>query len=290
MNIVEISGGLGNQMFQYALYKAFLSKGIETELDISYYSLDERLRELEITRFPYVNYQVADRGQVSVLRGYGYHDALLDKIRHRLFKSKKKVYEENLDKGFQPEVFDLQDTYVSGYWQCERYFIDICDEIRNEFCFPDICTTLHNKDYDKILSDIQRSNSVSLHIRRSDYLDKGLINVYGNICTPEYYFRAVQYLKKNISSPVFFVFSDDVEWAKNNAQSDMIIVNKCSAWDGMADLFLMKNCKHHIIANSSFSWWGAWLGENRDKLVVAPKRWFNNHEQTDMICKEWIQV
>ena len=135
------------------------------------------------------------------------------------------------------------------------------------------------------------SESVSVHIRRGDYLKKDLRPIYGDICTVDYYHRALEYVHNKIENPKIFMFSDDMQWVKDNLlEPGMILVNEMSEWDGMTDMYLMTQCRHHIIANSSFSWWGAWLGDNPDKIVVAPVRWFNNHSQTDMICKEWVKI
>ena len=291
MIIVEMSGGLGNQMFQYALYKAIEAKKTDVCLDTSFYTCVKQISQPEVCRFPNVQYKTAELHEASILRGYGYDDNVIDKINHHLFKGKRNLYSENIDKGYQPEIFNLNHVYLNGYWQSERYFADIRQTLLDNFAFPNSISRNNDEELKSLKEMMTDSESVSVHIRRGDYLKKDLRPIYGDICTADYYHRALEYVHSRIRNPRIFMFSDDMQWVKDNLmEPEMVLVNEMSEWDGMTDMYLMTQCRHHIIANSSFSWWGAWLGNNLDKIVVAPVRWFNNHSQTDMICKEWVKI
>lgn len=281
MNIIEMSGGLGNQMFQYALYLSFIAKGIDVKLDTSFYKdKNQTLRKLEISKF--TNVIIKEATRIEVIKNKGFSNRVLKSL---YFGNN---YVENLDKGYQPEIFDLENAYISGYWQCEKYFKDIRSYILNAFDFE---VAMRNASIFELCEKIKTMNAVSLHIRRSDYLNEANYKIYGDICTKQYYENAISYIRKRIKEPHFFVFSDDIEWCKKNSllNEKMTFVDS-SGWDNVTDMYLMTLCKYHIIANSSFSWWGAWLGVNEDKLVIAPEKWFNNHEHTDMICEDWVRL
>ena len=289
MIIVEMSGGLGNQMFQYALYKAMLSKGNEATIDKSIYRDIDHKESVDLDKFPNVSYVEADRKLSSTLRGYGYNDSILDKIRNKLNKSKRNLYHEDLDKGYQPEIFKFDNVYLNGYWQCEKYFREIRQEITNDFIFP--CEKTDDSKIIGLVNEIEHCNSVCVHIRRGDYLRSDLVGLYGGICTDEYYKKAIDYIREHVDNPIFYFFSNDMDWVRDNFVSDDYhYVNEDGAYDGMTDMYLMTKCRHNIVANSSFSWWGAWLGAQNDKIVVCPNRWVNTHEVTDIICDGWVRI
>ena len=291
MVIIEMSGGLGNQMFQYALYKAFEEKEKSVSVDTSFFESGQELRKIEILNFPNVSFTEEKIKNVNLIRGYGYHDSFLNKVFYLFHKGERKIYEENIDKGYQPEIFDLQNVYLSGYWQSDLYFRDVSQKIRKDFFVSDASLWSMSKEFAKMLNQIRITESISVHIRRGDYLQENLQKIYGNICTKEYYIKAITFIQEKLDNPVFFLFSDDVNWVRKNIFIEgMIIVNEKNEWNGFYDLFLMQNCKNHIIANSSFSWWGAWLGQEKNQITISPSRWFNNHLQTDMICREWIKI
>ena len=282
MIIIELSGGLGNQMFQYALYLSMKSRGIAVEMDTSLFTIVKKLNEPEILQFPNVHYKVAGLHVVSMMRGYGYCDNIIDRVFHHVFHFKEYKYTEDITLGFQPQIFD---------WQSELYFNNIRNSVIHEFEFSSETVNYKCDSFNYFKSAIMKSNSVSIHVRRGDYLSKEQLPVYGNICTNEYYCNAVKYIAGTIDNPTYFVFSDDIEWVKNNIDvAGMILVNEKKQWSGIVDLYLISICRYHIIANSSYSWWGAWLGDNDDKLVISPSRWMNSVEQTDMICNDWVRL
>lgn len=285
MIIIEASGGLGNQMFQYALYKKleFLNKDVV--FDTSFFRSKQDLRELEIGVFG-VQYRSISDKEVACIRGYGYQDSIVDKIRYKLKTSKYLIYRDTIE-CFQPEVLEMDEVYLCGYWQSENYFKDIREQILQEFTFP--ASVVKNNEV--LTNRMQSENSVSIHVRRSDYLTEQNLKVYGNICTEKYYNNAIGYTEQNVDNPHYYVFTDDLAWAKEYFKGDnYTIVGENRGKDSYIDMYLMSKCKHNIIANSSFSWWGAWLNQNPDKKVLAPKKWFHNHEKEEIVCEDWIRI
>lgn len=186
---------------------------------------------------------------------------------------------------FNYRIFQIKHGYLEGFWETEKYFIDIRDILLKEIQFPKIYGK--NKEFSNY---IKNSNSVSIHFRRGDYIKES--ETYGNICTNEYYYRAISYIKKFIPNPIFFAFSDDITWVYEFCSNiDNIYIVDCN-YDrtGYIDLYLMSLCKHNIIANSTFSWWGSWLGKNRSKMVIAPKIWMNGRKMPDISCRNWVRL
>ena len=285
MIVIEASGGLGNQMFQYALYKKLESMNKDVALDTSFFRSKQSLRELEIGVFG-VQYKSISDKEAAYIRGYGYKDTIFDKIMYKLLPKKYRIYRDKIEV-FQPEIMNMDQVYLSGYWQCESYFKDIRNIILKEYTFP-----LYVKERTKELCrEMEKRNSVSIHVRRSDYLTEQNMKVYGNICTEKYYKAAVAYMETSLTEPHYFVFTDDVEWAKRFFIGEKYtIVDRYREKDSYVDMFLMSRCKHNIIANSSFSWWGAWLNENPDKIVVSPNKWMNNHEEVAIFCDNFVRI
>lgn len=285
MIVIEASGGLGNQMFQYALYKKmeFLNK--EVALDTSFFRSQQKLRELEIGIFD-VKYRGISDKEVACIRGYGYHDSIFDKIKYRLKPSEYTLYQDTIER-FQPEIFEMDNVYLCGYWQSEKYFKDIRSMILKEFTFPEDV----REKTKKLCKKMETENSISIHIRRSDYLLGENARVYGNVCNEKYYENAIAYMTKKIDNPYYYVFTDDLQWAKKYfCKNNYTIVDENRGNNSYIDMYLMSRCRHNIIANSSFSWWGAWLNQNPDKIVLGPKKWFHNHEKEEIVCEDWIRI
>lgn len=143
----------------------------------------------------------------------------------------------------------------------------------------------------KILDKLREGFSVSVHIRRGDYLAPENNLVYGNICTLEYYHKAILYIREHIEGATFFLFTNDTDWVHENLYEEgMVIVDCNQGTDAIYDMYLMSQCDANIVANSSFSWWGAWLNQKNDKIVLAPHKWRNRHDVRDMICEDWIKI
>ncbi len=278
MIITELNGGLGNQMFQYAIGRCLAEKN-KTELN-----LDVRVFE---------NYP-----QGITFRKYGLDafniiaEFAKEKDISRIIQMHKK---EKIDVGrekgnlcFQREVLDYpNDVYLQGYWQCEKYFLPVENIIRKEFTLKNSLGQEASFYAEKIKNT---SNTISLHIRRGDYVNNRITNQYHGTCSLEYYYKAIEYLKNVLGNINIYVFSDDIAWCKSNLilEENMEFLN---GFKNVEDLYLMSCCKHNIIANSSFSWWGAWLNPRKEKMVVAPEQWFKKEDvQTDIVPRKWIRL
>lgn len=271
-------GGLGNQLFQYATARRLAKvHGVDLKLDVSHFSSFSQERYYCLDRFNIIE-KFASRQELP--RKVAKRWPLLSSVFGIGNKPVIRVFREQFFH-FDPELLVASDnTYLDGYWQSERYFADIEDTIRKEFTVktpPD--------EQNRAMRDmIQTTDSVSLHVRRGDYVTDSATNSYHGICDLDYYRRAISQVVRQIATPVFFVFSDDPEWVGQNLKIDYqtVFVRHNSPENGFEDLRLMSFCKHHIIANSTFSWWGAWLSDNKDKIVYAPKNWFAAAKCNDM--------
>jgi len=286
MIITRISGGLGNQMFQYAIAKSMAKRNKDTfKLDISFYP-KQTLRKYELNYFN-IDENIATKKECTQLRGReGFIYKIKRKIGMVVARPKSYIFETNITK-FDEEIWKKKgDIYLDGFWQNEKYFKNIREEILNDFTLKDSISTEANR----YLKHIKNTNSISLHVRRGDYVkDNHTNNVHG-VCDIVYYKKAIQYMQSKIQNPFFYIFSDDIAWCKENfnfLKNKTFIDDTKTAFD---DLELMKNCRHSIIANSTFSWWGAWLNENEDKVVVGPKIWFANNNNINITCKGWIKI
>jgi hypothetical protein len=189
-------------------------------------------------------------------------------------------------------------AYLTGYFQSEKYFQDIAEKVREAFVFSNhIMEGLLPKDKQRILQYQQRienTTAISIHIRRGDYIENH--QVYGGICTELYYKKAIELMKAKYPDAFFFIFSNEPEWAEKwiqntyNGENNFVIIEGSTEAEGYLDMYLMSKCKHHIIANSSFSWWGAWLNPNQDKTVIAPDKWMNNKDMKDIYTETMIQI
>lgn len=287
-------GGLGNQMFQYAAAKnlAFLHK-TDLLLDVSF--LHEKNhgenftnRDFELDCFN------LDAKHASADEIIGYIKKANSKGLFRLIGSGIHTFTEN-QFNFHQDFFQLpKNCLLEGYFQTEKYFISNEKIIRRDFSFKS--GPLH--DVKMVLNHIENSESVSIHVRRGDFISNAYTNRFHGSCTIEYYQEAVNVISSKLTSPFFYVFSDDINWCKTHFKSIPNFVFVDGNFAGHDDLRLMSNCKHHIIANSSFSWWGAWLGKNEEQIVIAPKQWFNPEAQlygklidtSDLYPKGWLKL
>lgn len=293
MVIVHLKGGLGNQMFQYAAGRALaLRRGEPLLLNTHSFPLYDG-RSYVLDRYCTVGELAPARAVRRLTRqGYGrYTDALLRKA-ERLLGKPPAVVRERRPFQYDPQLFaDLPtDVYLEGYWQNERYFQDISGTIRRELTLR----ALPEGKNAQLLAAIEGCTAVSLHVRRGDYVVNKAALAFHGVCSPDYYRRAIETIAQHIVSPHFFVFSDDIAWVKENLaipQSVTFVAHNGPA-AAHEDLRLLQACKHHIIANSTFSWWGAWLSEWPDKLVIAPRRWLNDlrHDTSDLIPAGWLRL
>ncbi|MGN1264600.1 MAG: alpha-1,2-fucosyltransferase [Muribaculaceae bacterium] len=280
MKKVFLSGGLGNQMFQYAFYKELLNKYCDVKCDWGLLKNRNVHNGYELSRI----FGVTDVECKS-------SSCFMARVLYYL-----RVYRQNLCLNLLRRilgcdvVFDEKDLtnsyrnlYILGYWQSEKY-------IPNNFRFRFKDTLLSDKTK-KLCAIIESANSVSIHVRRGDYITKGNIGIYGNICTIEYYKNAINRICEIVDAPKFFVFSNDITWVKDNLPlGDAVFVSHNSGMDSWQDMYLMSKCKHNIIANSTFSWWGAWLNENEDKKVICPPKFANSDINKEIFPTSWIKV
>lgn len=300
MIIVQLSGGLGNQMFQYALYLALGAKGREVRIDeTTEYGEHERLRHPELredfgAQLP--SYRVATQEEIVALTD-SYMD-FLSRVRRKLTGRRTKLYAERKPYVFDPAVLGLTEAYLTGCWQSERYFADVRQEVQQAFSMDGVRLTGRRREYERMIlaaEDALRTVPVSMHIRRGDYLNRQ--DIYGGICTEDYYRRAMakmeEILRRRGERPQYFVFTNDPDWAEEHfAGSDAVVVRGEGKPDGsgIEDMKLMSLCRHHIIANSSFSWWGSWLSREEGRLVMAPPRFINTSDGTDMLRDDMIVI
>tara|TARA_R100000458_G_scaffold36852_1_gene34314 strand:- start:2490 stop:3290 length:801 start_codon:yes stop_codon:yes gene_type:complete len=265
-------GGLGNQMFQYACAKA-IAEANQTKAFVDKSFLEDKnsgvtvFRNFELDLFPNIKAFSYAGEQCEVIPVHEPHY-------HCSHEIKNVRLNEN------------QHLYLVGYWQTYKYFESIEKKIRHEFMFPDISETKTEKLRQKILSE----NSVMINVRRADYLTDSLFEDI----TMDYYDVCISKIENMIVNPTFYVFSDDVDWCKQNFDDDKFtVVDHSHKGQKFIDyLNLMSSCKHHIIPNSTFAWWSAWLNENDDKIVFYPSKWFtdSNKKTEDLFPSDWIKV
>lgn len=277
MKYFIMTGGLGNQMFQYAYCYSLRKLGIEVTIDTSLYLQNVMHNGYELPEV----FNIKE----SVISKRGIHLFIIRLLLH--LKPSIFLKEEQL--GIIMSKPSFWNRYIKGEFQSTRYFEDFQKEIRNLYSFKYI--DLENRRLAKELAEV---NSVSLHIRRGDYVNNP---TYSGICTKEYYLNAINIIKRNIGECKFYVFSNDKEWSRSfmkslNEDIDFRVVDINNGSNSYADIYLMSKCKHNIIVNSSFSWWGAWLNPNTDKIVISPKKWANVEEfkYQNIVPKGWIKL
>lgn len=270
MIILRMAGGLGNQMFQYALYLKLIHLGKDVLIDDSTCYKEFAMRTTRDVQLEIFNtqYRKATDTEIEEIT----NNSFLKRLKKKIWK-RPLIHREAGASIYDRKVFQIDNTYLAGYFQNHEYFKDIKDIILAQYTFP--IEKLPQKSA-KYLAQIDTTQSVSIHIRRGDYLKSENTKLFGNICTEEYYRQAIASMKEKHGNCIFYVFTNDQDWAKEHMKEDhFIIVEGNSEDDGYWDMFLMSRCKHNIIANSSFSWWGSWLNTNPDKTIIAPNKWIN---------------
>ncbi|MGN0308211.1 MAG: alpha-1,2-fucosyltransferase [Lachnospiraceae bacterium] len=291
MLIIELNGGLGNQLQQYALYEKLKYLGKEVKLDISWYenrisSEDGAVtkRALELDYFPRVSYEICTAEEKRRILGSG---SFLAKAGRRLGILSNNRYTEY--RMYDEEIFTLDNRVLTGYWACEAYYGDIIPLLRERLSFPPSGNPLN----ESIKQEMAESNSVSIHLRRGDYLTAENQKMFGGICTDAYYEAAIQAMQKQVENPRFFLFSDDPQYAEEKFSGTIIDINRGK--DSFYDIELMSCCKHNICANSTFSFWGARLNPNSDKIIIRPLKqkngvdWYQP-ESMKRLWKGWICI
>lgn len=284
MLITQLTGGLGNQMFQYAATKAQAFR-LDTDLYLDKtHFLTTPLGKKNLRQYELSHFCLDEKFKKPALHWI-----------KKYFKVKQVYFGFETFKEKHVEVdplfFDVKDnTYIEGVFQSEQYFKDFEAQIRADFSFKaqPISKNL------ELLEKIKTVNAVSLHVRRGDYVNNPETLKGHGVCGLDYYNKAIEIIAERVENPYFFLLSDDIEWVTENLKLayPFEVINHNKGEKSYEDMRLMSNCKHHIIANSSFSWWGAWLNGNTDKIVVAPEQWFKNPNwnSKDIIPKSWVKI
>ncbi len=292
MIVSNLIGGLGNQMFQYAAGRA-LSLQLQQDhyLDITDLNRYQLHQGYQLERIFAGEFKVAARKSVRAILGYQgipFFRKILIRDPMKYWRSRKYVVQPDFAYWNQ---FDrlVGDVYLHGYWQSEKYFNKYSDVIRKDFVFKETLSTANQSFSNQII----QTNAISLHVRRGDYVTSSSANKMHGVCSLEYYQQAVNEILNRVTDPFFYIFSDDPTWVKQNLRlrAEHTYIDHNRDDESYNDMRLMSICKHHIIANSSFSWWGAWLNSRKDKIVIAPKRWFNKPIDTqDLIPADWMLI
>ncbi len=284
MLIIQLSGGLGNQMFQYAAGKAqALRLNTDLYLDKTHFLTTPlgkvNLRQYELSQFSFnqkfkhPNFHWIKK-YLKVKQVYNGFKTYIDPHVH-----------------FNADFFKISDkTYIEGFFQSEKYFNDYSSEIRSDFKFKNPPQGLNLELFNKI----QSLNAISVHVRRGDYVNNPETLKSHGICGLDYYQNAVELIVSKVEKPYFFLFSDEPEWVQQNLKLDYPyeVISHNKGESSFEDMRLMSVCKHNIVSNSSFSWWGAWLNNNFNKTIIAPKSWFINPDwdSKDIIPDSWIKI
>ena len=283
MIVSKLKGGLGNQLFQYAIGRALAIKhNQKLYLDISdYQSQNHRVHrtfDLNFFNIKAITVESLEELPKNFIQLLTNKPLFLDKI-----LEKKNQYDHNILAKHPP-------IYLDGYWQCYKYFDSIINKLRNEIKLTCDLSPAAKKLYEKINERV----SVAVHFRRGDYVTDSIANSVHGLCSDEYYFSSIELLRETNNRLQILIFSDDIEYVKKqfSDQKDFIFVDNINSH--IEEFDLMKHCNHFIISNSTFSWWAAWLSENKDKKIIAPKIWFKDKElqsQTnDLIPENWIKM
>ncbi len=279
-------------MFQYAAGRALsLRRNSGLLLDISAYKANQFHQGFELQRVFSCPVEIADAAELYKLLGWQTSPLARRILSRRVFAGLRRdalVVEPHFH--YWPGINDAsRDCYLTGYWQSEKYFRDFKAEIHADFTFR---TPLSGQNI-LLAEKLSQLNAVSLHVRRGDYLSNPKSKSAHGICSHEYYRAAIRHMAEVTDQPYFFVFSDDMDWVRQNLQIDYACqyIEHNSGAESYNDMRLMSMCRHHIIANSSFSWWGAWLNRRTDKIVVAPRQWFLNDNITrDLYPQGWVTL
>jgi hypothetical protein len=297
MIVVRLAGGLGNQMFQYAAGRRLAHRHkTDLKLDLSFLKGPQQgctPRRYALHRLN-ISAGIATSREVSLLSGRGRTPIGTALVRFRnglgLAARRPRVFRER-HFHFDPALLAApDDLYLEGYWQSERYFADVAEILREEFAVRSEPASY----YAGLAETAGSTNSVSVHVRRGDYASDPATRGTHGICDGSYYRRCVDYVRERVADPRFFVFSDDPAWARENVRVDAgaVYVDGPVPENDCEDLRLMSLCRHNVIANSTFSWWGAWLNTNPARIVLTPARWFadDDLDTRDLIPDSWVRM
>lgn len=293
MIVARMDGGLGNQMFQYALASILGQKNSATILlDKSFFDQTEKRlghtpRKFELSVF---NNSYTFTSTTDLL--FFKQLSVFNKLRRELRINYPKMYHEPSFRYDEKALGLKTPVYIKGFFQSYKYFIGHEKLIRELFTFPIASLDTVNKE---LIITIKNTNAIAIHIRRGDYVNDLTTQQYHGNCGLDYYLEAIALVATKVTDMKLFFFSDDSEWVKEQFKSlpySKIFVDHNNGENSWKDMLLMCSCKHNIIANSSFSWWAAWLNGNSEKIVIAPKKWFAviKNDTNDLIPPEWMRL
>ena len=285
MIIVRMVGGVGNQLFCYAYAKSLQQKGYDVKIDISTFKFN-KIDSYELDKYN-IDIPISTQKENEIL----FNNSSLSKILKRFgIDISNKVREKSLL--FDESLLRINDnSYVDGYFQNEKYFYDIREIILEQISI--------NRPLSNFTKSIQKkinslNNTCSIHVRRGDMANDINVKIHG-VCSVEYYNNAIEFLKNKLGEVNYFIFSDDFEWCRSNLKIDnAIFVESDEHRIAHEDIYLMSLCDHNIIANSTFSWWGAWLNDNESQISIAPMEWFKDKkyqkQSQDIVPNRWIKL
>ncbi|OJI09297.1 MAG: alpha-1,2-fucosyltransferase [Candidatus Vogelbacteria bacterium CG10_big_fil_rev_8_21_14_0_10_49_38] len=289
MIIVNLKGGLGNQMFQYALgRKLALKTGQELKLDLTGFDRDHS-RAFGLDNFNIIKPPATPAEIKRVKYPYGWFSKGWRWFRFKILRVHHTGWEPKTLNQIERKLKTHDDFYLDGFWQSHKYIEDVRENLLTDFTPKESL----EKKYPDLIAQIKNTNSVGIHLRRGDYATNSRVLREFGVCSIAYYQRAIKLLAEKIDQPNLFIISDDINWVKENLPTDhpTVYVSELGTKD-YEELLIMSQGKHNIIANSTFSWWGAWLNNNPDKIVIAPEPWFNNNsiKIDDIIPPTWIRL
>jgi len=292
MIISHLLGGLGNQMFQYAAGRALSSRlSQELRLDISDFSSYGLHQGYELNRIFGIQVPAATKHDLQEILGWRSSKLTKKVLKRKFFSSvrgNKLIFEPHFH--FWNGLAGVtSDAYLYGYWQSEKYFQGTQDLIRKDFVFQ---APLDPRNQE-LLIQMDKGSAISIHIRRGDYISSAANQKVFHALPITYYQDAINFIAARVANPHFYIFSDDMEWVKNQLPISFpkTYIDHNRGSESYLDMRLMSHCQHHIIANSSFSWWGAWLNPSTEKIVLAPAKWFSNHFQcADLVPERWLRI
>lgn len=288
MIITAILGGLGNQMFQYAAARALaVSRAQPLRLDLAAFDGYKLHNGFELDRVFMIDSAVANTADLLQVLGWRMPALVRKILKRRLFAPLRGAH---LAIEPAPNYWHALQTmqsplYMMGYWQSERYFLKQESAIRTDFLFRKTLTGCNAE----LAAEMADTPSVSVHLRRGDYLSDQIMDV----CSLDYYRAAAKHMEQRIGRPAYYVFSDDADWVRSHVDflPGATFIDHNKGLDSYQDMQLMSRCRHHIIANSSFSWWGAWLNPSAEKIVVAPRTWFRDgRDDSDHVPSQWTRL
>jgi hypothetical protein len=290
--ITRLIGGLGNQMFQYAAGRAIAQHYNATLLlDVSGFE-NYDLRRYELGDFK-IDARPAAKEELEQFSVGPDKTGILSRLFKKFNAATNPLIYKEPSFTYDPQVRSLKPSvYLDGYWQSEKYFHEVANLLREELTLRAPLDSANAEMAGQIRQAGEKA--VSLHVRRGDYVSNAETAQYHGVCSLDYYRSAIAYVAERVQDPHFFIFSDDHEWVNANLHVgyDTTFVQVNGPDRGICDMTLMKSCSHHIIANSSFSWWGAWLNPLPGKIVIAPQQWFKQagNDTRDLLPESWVKL